>query len=791
MELHINKKRPFSCQSAGLFFCPSWLHDYKDIEKTLEEVGRSGSIGTLVAHPWHMRHTVEDRLLHDAVKFAAETAHRYAMKFTLEMDWGHWAAKYVEINTDMAMWLIIPGESPCINGEFDFLIPNESFGGQCRALEDIPALYGFDASGKAHLLPKDKVDIRIETVSATYPLPGMEDQVFYNSHRTPGKFTYHRISGTVDDPAIVRIRIYVALESYKYPDVAHPDYLSKQIELLETYRDVPLDGVSWDEPGKGSSFRGYKAGRGFLKFFEKRNGYDLRKRMLELDQGTDAVALQTRRDYYSTLTDMNYRAQYEFNQKARELFGADIILGNHHTFSGMAIDLKCGCSDYFKLGENLSDAFTDTGWDVPVRNEPIYNYALAEGLRKELRKPLSKVVDWSRTPHKAWYDYYTRLKMLYRNEWFSIFIGRWGEGHPTFPWDRHWQDIVRNAGQLEDFGRFTGRKVNGLSEMAVWHSWSAVALLESSHYHYVRLWMTGNYNFAQQAMVNSRFFDYVSGRAIESAHVEKGRISFGEYSYRRLALPFAVVLTQALWNKIRECIAEKVELVFFGPPPRWIIETGEDISAEFSRLCGVKYFNYEQYNTWLTAHKPATPVSSWEPEAFDFCLPLVPQGNTRPLLNDDGVMVGVCNPSNGITYLTTPDPREQFFRHIERPNDVYPDISHHGLGAYRLFPEPDASGSFVLVCISPLNERLNEHFSCAGKSFILQGGTWAVLRIKQGLIKEHLLETGTDIKLGGLEPQLKIIEYPIANPTSLRSYERAGTEYPMSKLISPISPFFE
>jgi hypothetical protein len=36
---------------------------------------------------------------------------------------------------------------------------------------------------------------------------------------------------------------------------------------------------------------------------------------------------------------------------------------------------------------------------------------------------------------------------------------------------------------------------------------------------------------------------------------------------------------------------------------------------------------------------------------------------------------------------------------------------------------------------------------------------------------------------------MKIIEYPISNPTSLRSYERAGTECPISKEIIAFFPF--
>jgi hypothetical protein len=148
------------------------------------------------------------------------------------------------------------------------------------------------------------------------------------------------------------------------------------------------------------------------------------------------------------------------------LHGDDIFLGTHHTFSSMAMDLRCGCSDYFRLGKTLSAAFTDTGWDVTPHAETVYNCVLADSLRKELDKLLSYLNDWSWTSHVSWYDYYTRLKMLYRTEWFAIFLGRHCEGFPTFPWDSHWPDVGRNAGQLEAFGEFIAGNGNPKSEMA-------------------------------------------------------------------------------------------------------------------------------------------------------------------------------------------------------------------------------------------------------------------------------------------------------------------------------------
>ena len=257
--------------------------------------------------------------------------------------------------------------------------------------------------------------------------------------------------------------------------------------------------------------------------------------------------------------------------------------------------------------------------------------------------------------------------------------------------------------------------------------------------------MTGNNNLAQEAMKHSRFFDYVSGSAIELASVAEGRIHIGGASYRRLALPCAVAVTQSLWNKVRECIAGGVELVFFGPPPRWVIETGEDLSIEFSRLCGVEPFTYEQYDEWLVAHKPPLKITDYEPSKFDFVFPLTPAGPTMELSDNNGNIIGVRNPETGVTYFTSPDPRERFFQHLERPLGVYPDISHCGSGSYRLMLDPVDPNVFVLVCIAPLNGILNEFFAYKGAGLTLKEGTWAALRFEKGRITDQLKDDGATV----------------------------------------------
>ena len=55
--------------------------------------------------------------------------------------------------------------------------------------------------------------------------------------------------------------------------------------LREPDADAGLDGVGWDEPGKGGTFAGWKCGAGFFDFFREQHGYELRERIIDLDDG--------------------------------------------------------------------------------------------------------------------------------------------------------------------------------------------------------------------------------------------------------------------------------------------------------------------------------------------------------------------------------------------------------------------------------------------------------------------------------------------------------------------------
>ncbi|WPJ96725.1 hypothetical protein SH580_03275 [Coraliomargarita algicola] len=722
-----------SKQAMGLFLSPEWLHDFEDMASAIQSAADNG-FGIIICFARHMHHNLHEPRVLAAVQAAAEASHRCGLQFVLDMDWAHWGGRSAEECPDMAMWQIVAKDSDCYRGQFEVSPAYE--GGEPFAVEEISAVYGWDATGQVHRIPQeDYVLDQQDSFTSQYAYPSLDDDATVSVYRPRQRTSYVKIRGRIQKGAFTKVRVYVAMRTFQYPDVASASYLEAQQHLLERYAAVPLDGVAWDEPGKGGSLRGYKAGAGFMDFFQQENGYDLRERLLDLDQGESVEAIQTRRDYYTSLGAVNFNAQAAFNEQAKQQFGEDCFLGTHHTYSGMAMDIRCGCADYFKLGKLLTAAFTDTGWDMSSHSETVYNYTLADSLRKELNKPASYLNDWSESQRRTWYDYYTRMKMLYRIDWFSIFLGRYSEGFPTFPWDSHWKDLGRNAQQLQALSDALPADLLPESEMAVWLSWESQAYHEYSKYHYVRLWMTCNYNLSEQALKHSRFFDYVSSEALESAQVEDGCLILGGRRYPRLALPHASLIPAGVWHTVEACIQAGVEVVFIGTPPSRILETGVSLADRFAELCGIEPVDFADYDSWLTSHKPVPGYADWEPEQADFRFPVAKREDSETCLDTDGEIIAVRR--GAVTWFNALDPREQFFRHLQSVPSSRPDLQHFGRASFRLFSGADTD-SVVLVCMAPLYAELNEHFVYEGGDFQLCGGTWAVLELGETQLRSIL-----------------------------------------------------
>ncbi|MFZ2655568.1 MAG: hypothetical protein WAX69_11620 [Victivallales bacterium] len=734
-------------QIMGLSYTPRWLLNPELAIPALREV-KNGGFGLVIGFIRHMKQTVASETVRNAVAQTTDHCHSLGLRFAVDMDWAHWVDEFVERRPEMAMWSIRRGEAVCMDGAFVVDIPYTGQG--IEEFAEISAAYGVDAKGNTTLLTPEEYACRRDSFNSQYPFPSFDDDRAYDYYR-PGMGGHYtlKLSGATTR-RFTRVVFYVAFMGYKYADVAHPAYLEVQRNLLLSYKDIPLDGVNWDEPGKGGSTRGYKAGAGFLSFFEKRHGYDLRSRLISLDEGSSPGTLATRRDYYDTLNEMNHQAQAEFNSLAIELFGKNIHRGSHHTFAGLAVDIRCGCSDYFRQGKVLSHAFTDTGWEQGPFSETIYNFALAEGLRKELGMPGAYCNDWSRTPRVKWYDYFTRVKMLYRIDWFAIFVGLWCERHSTFPDDKYWVDVTRNAQALNSVNKFLDDEYEAVSETAVWHGWEGVSALPASMNFNIRLLQTFSFNLSQIALESGQFFDYVSSKAIEAATPSDGTVKINGRTYRRLIVPYAVAVSGAMWKSLRRCIENKVRIVFVGPPPRWNLDTGEDLSPEFCAMAGVAPFTLEEYTAYFLSRKPKPSFDAWEPPLVDFSYPLSHLEGTVMKRDMEGSVASVENSSDNVVYIPGPDPRSLLSGYLGGFHSAGIALEHSGGAHKRMLSSRDGK-KHVLLLAARMEQELDEQINIHGKAIIVKGGGWAAIKI-----------AGTDIADTLIDPKGKI-ETPAAD----------------------------
>jgi len=272
--------------------------------------------------------------------------------------------------------------------------------------------------------------------------------------------------------------MYLAVTQSSFLDHAHPAYLRMQRKILNAYRDVQLDGVCWDEPGKGhGSLTIFRAGEGFLALFKQRNGYDLRDKLIYLDHfdGT-REAVKVRCDYFGTLSDMHYHAQDEHNRQAQRLWGRDIIRGTHQTWSGLPLDLAAGVMDHFKLGEVLTGAWTDGGVDFE-RKIGAFPLMLADSIKKELAQRDSYYNNWSFGPSVELNKFFLRFMTLYH---VNTFIHTYSYHSETL--SNMQVEPIRSAYDqeqvmLDRFDQLIDERLSD-TDVAIWYGWQGCGSAE-------------------------------------------------------------------------------------------------------------------------------------------------------------------------------------------------------------------------------------------------------------------------------------------------------------------------
>ena len=539
-----------------------------------------------------------------------------------------------------------------------------------------------------------------------------------------GKLVFHlvgRLPGAAPDELIV----YAHLTDHGLTDFWAEGFHQYYDELLECYRDVPLDGVGWDEPAEHVFWDVYAHGRSFAAAFERLNGYALRERLYLLDEPeTSPEAMEVRLDYYRTLNEGVYEAQRRLVEKARELFGPDLLFGTHHTWmgEGTANDYRAGAGDYFRLNQNMDAGYTDNCWwdDGSV----CYTYVLASSLGRLTPSGAAECNTWHWTPTNALVDYYSRFMSLMRINWFNIFCGDCTDmvKYPDhYTWDRATECMRRNRRFLQLLG-----EARPVADVAVWHGWEGAMAINRAE------WASAHkaflINTSEQFVHRNLAFDFVDSDLLAQANVSNGTLETALGSYRVLIMPYATAMPDAVW---RNCVnfAETGGLVVFvGPPPAQTIE-GDSLSEEFARRLGMSALPLD---TFLGHVESVCDLPSERPAQLDITYPLQPDGG-QALTSAEDELHGVVGPGGNLVYLSDLDPRHRLVDVVES-RITPPVVCHSDSILWRLYRDGQRD---VLMLIARRHRQMRGLVQFSGEELEISQGVLALVESREGGIEVH------------------------------------------------------
>ena len=290
---------------------------------------------------------------------------------------------------------------------------------------------------------------------------------------TVGPRRHLQLSGRLPEVREGRLIFYVRLRDNGLIDFAAPGCKAFFRELLDLYGDVSLDGVCWDEPAVGGSWTNYRYGQAFADRFADAIGGDPRERLYLLDEtGLSADAVRFRLTYYELLNETLFEAQSDMIAHARTLFGEDLLLGTHHTWSGEGgiNDTRAGAVDYFRLTDPMDAGYTDCSWWD--RDSVAYCYVLGSSLGRLTPSGECECNSWTWNPTIAQVEDNVRLMSLMNITWFHLW---YGENADTcmIQWQPCWETSVQCMREHQALQRALGT-ARPVVEVAVLHDWQSI-----------------------------------------------------------------------------------------------------------------------------------------------------------------------------------------------------------------------------------------------------------------------------------------------------------------------------
>lgn len=537
--------------------------------------------------------------------------------------------------------------------------------------------------------------------------------------------------------AVERSVVYAHELGMKYLVDTDPTWWQTE-KVLDAYSHIPLDGVGWDEPARiGGIEEGYyRAGNSFFKFFRKFKGYDLEPNLIYLDDiHNEEHSVKVRNDYYDALTEMNIQAQGEHFEYARKLFGQDILLGTHQTWTPLG-DIATGYGDYFRTGKVLNPAWVDTyarqEEDTKWFDEMLHVYCLGDSLRKEYNFRSFYSNDYFEPIQPDQIGFFTRIKMLFDVSWFNLWVGEHTEQMTNLD-DRHTPEIGEAAKRLNDFQKFIGNDYRTLTDTAVLYSPVGLYAFASVNYGMPsKLLLMMRYHLVRYFLRAGRTFDFVGTQSIERAKVSNGSFSIDDRTYYRLVLPWMACIPKTVNDKVNEMIKKAVQIIYVGPPSVRFAETGEDISKAFFRMFEIEPFMLNDFMHFVNEDYPAPP------EHYPF------SHRAYPLSGQQAKFIGNSHDGDSVVVQSQKYPHVIYDSSVDILNPVtynmMPDKKDTGIrihinnGYYRIYENTRKKDCYLMVLVSNMRSQLDACITVGKNSMFFCGGTYIVFKVENDKI---------------------------------------------------------
>ncbi len=663
---------------------------------------------------YHHRHPA----VVNAMKIAAEAAHRHGLKIVYDAEPHRLATQDMGAEfPDAVASRLVMASAELVNGEFCLHVACDDFYADMPIFKQVEAAFVIDG--------KTAFKIDDFAYDLTWEVTTLDDghtrqRQDYLDH-TKFKMSRHlQLSGRLNDFSHGKLVIYCNCLDVGLADFAAAGFQEYYRQLADCFREVALDGVCWDEPGVGGNWRNYRYGDAFAEYFKQRCGYRLSDRLYLLDlPELSSESVKVRIDYYDTLNESLFAAQQSFIAAARQIFGADLLLGTHHTWQGEggSNDYRAGAVDYFRLSDNMDAGYTDCCWWD--QNSVAYSYLLCSSLARLTGSGVAECNTWHWKPTRASVAYNGRLMTLMNINWFNIWYGQ-NSDTCMYPAHYTWDATVKAMQQHKELQALLA-DARPAADIAVLHDWRSVAAANNESF--ADLHKAFCLNLSGLAVDGNLAFDFIDERLLAQSSVNDGKLCCRLGEYRILVLPFAVYFTVDSYQKVKEFIAGGGKVIFCGPPPQMLADAN-DLTGEFARMMGMEAIAFAQYQLWFRSR--TTKMPQGRPDAFDVVYHIRPTTGAL-LLSVEGEPAGIRSPEFDCVYFSGYEPSGAVFGQLQEWQKS--DVECHSDSV--MFREYRRRDCRLLAVIARDGKAMRGLLHWHDRCLMLTGGTAAVLEWRQ------------------------------------------------------------